>query len=81
MLENLPGLHTKNRYIIRHTVFTNYCHIDLQSCGPNLYAQQQCMWGQEDPLDKGMTTHSCIRAWRIPYTEEPGGLQFTKSWT
>ena len=31
--------------------------------------------GQEDPLEKGMTTHSSIRAWRIPGTEEPGGLQ------
>ena len=31
--------------------------------------------GQEDPLEKGMTTHSCILAWRIPWTEEPGGLQ------
>ena len=31
--------------------------------------------GQEDPLDKGMATHSTILAWRIPWTEEPGGLQ------
>ena len=31
--------------------------------------------GQEDPLEKGMTTHSGILAWRIPWTEEPGGLQ------
>ena len=31
--------------------------------------------GQEDPLEKGMTTHSSIPAWRIPWTEEPGGLQ------
>ena len=31
--------------------------------------------GQEDPLEKGMTTHSSILAWRIPGTEEPGGLQ------
>ena len=29
----------------------------------------------EDPLEKGMTTHSSILAWRIPRTEEPGGLQ------
>ena len=28
----------------------------------------------EDPLQKGMATHSCILAWRIPWTEEPGGL-------
>ena len=31
--------------------------------------------GQEDPLEKEMTTHSSIFAWRIPWTEEPGGLQ------
>ena len=30
---------------------------------------------QEDPLEKGMTTHSSILSWRIPWTEEPGGLQ------
>ena len=29
----------------------------------------------EDPLDKGMARHSSILAWRIPWTEEPGGLQ------
>ena len=40
--------------------------------------------GQEDPLEKGMATHSSILAWRIPWTEEPGGLQSMgsqKSWT
>ena len=31
--------------------------------------------GQEDPLEKGMATHSSFHAWRIPWTEEPGGLQ------
>ena len=30
--------------------------------------------GREDPLEEGMTTHSSILAWRIPWTEEPGGL-------
>ena len=30
---------------------------------------------QEDPLEKEMTTHSSILAWKIPWTEEPGGLQ------
>jgi len=37
------------------------------------------MWVQsldwEDPLEKEMVTHSSILAWRIPWTEEPGGLQ------
>ena len=31
--------------------------------------------GQEDPLEKGLTTHTSILAWRIPWTEEPSGLQ------
>ena len=31
--------------------------------------------GQEDPLEKGMATHSSILAWIIPWTEEPAGLQ------
>ena len=35
--------------------------------------------GQEDPLEKGMETHSIILAWEIPWTEEPGGLQSTGS--
>ena len=40
--------------------------------------------GHEDPQEKGMTTHSSILAWRIPWIEEPGGLQslgVTKSQT
>ena len=35
--------------------------------------------GREDPLEKGMATHSSILAWRIPLTEEPAGLQ-TMGW-
>ena len=35
---------------------------------------QSLVW--EDPLEKGMAIHSSILAWRIPGTEEPGGLQF-----
>ena len=31
--------------------------------------------GWEDPMEEGMATHSSILAWRIPWTEEPGGLQ------
>ena len=31
--------------------------------------------GQKDPLEKGMATYSSILAWRIPWIEEPGGLQ------
>ena len=40
--------------------------------------QETWVWslGWEDPLEKGMATHSSILSWRIPWTEEPGGLQF-----
>ena len=33
--------------------------------------------GWEDPLEEGMATHSSVLAWRIPWTEEPGGLRST----
>ena len=46
----------------------------------NLPAVQETqVWSlglQEDPLEKGMVTHSSILAWRILWTEEPGGLHF-----
>ena len=43
----------------------------------NLLAMQETgvRLGGEDLLEKGMATHSNILAWRIPWTEEPGGLQ------
>ena len=44
----------------------------------NPFAMQETWVGSlgcEDPLEEGMTTHSSILAWRIPWTEEPDGLQ------
>ena len=44
----------------------------------NLPAMQETRvqsMGQEDPLEKRIAIHSCILAWRIPGSEEPGGLQ------
>ena len=44
----------------------------------NLLAMQEThvqSWDQEDPLQKGMANHSSTLSWRIPWTEEPGGLQ------
>ena len=44
----------------------------------NLPAMQETQvksLGWEDPLEKGITTHSSLLAWRIPWTEEPGQLQ------
>ena len=40
---------------------------------------QVCSLGQEDPLKKGMGTHSSILACRVSWTEEPGGIQFMGS--
>ena len=39
--------------------------------------------GWEDPLEEGMASHSTVLAWRIPWTEEPDGLQSigSQSWT
>ena len=48
----------------------------------NLPAVQETWVGSldwEDPLEEGMATYSSILAWRIPWTEEPGGLQSTWS--
>ena len=42
---------------------------------PAVQETQVQFLGQEDPLEKEMATHSSILAWRIPWTEEPGGLQ------
>ena len=69
-----------------------YFHTNLsyvRSCYPvvtqtvkNLSAIQETQvqsLGWEDPLEKGMATHSNILAWRIPWTEEPGRLQFMGS--
>ena len=42
---------------------------------PALQETQVRSLGQEDPLEKGMATHSSILAWRTPWTEESGGLQ------
>ena len=48
----------------------------------NLPAMQETQvrsLGWDDPLEKGVATHSSIIAWEIPWTEEPGGLQSMES--
>ena len=46
---------------------------------PEMWETWVLFLGQEDLLEKEMATHSSILAWRIPWTEEPGGLQSTGS--
>ena len=64
--------------------------VTVNEVGASLVAQRlkhlPAMWdtwvqslGQEDPQEKEMATHSSILAWRIPWTEEPGGLRSTGS--
>ena len=63
------------------------CSIWASLVAQNLPAMWETwVWslGGEDPLEKGMATHSSILAWRIPWTEEPGRIQcigWQKSWT
>ena len=49
----------------------------------NILPAMQETWvlflGQEDPLEKGMATHSSILAWEVPWTKQPGELQSTGS--
>ena len=46
---------------------------------PTMWEVQVQSLGWDDPLEKGMATHSSILSWRIPWTEEPGRLQFIRS--
>ena len=69
--------------------FQPYGRIDKHNCGiyslvaqrvkhlPPMWETQVQSLGLEDPLEKEMAPHSSTLAWRIPWMEEPGGLQFT----
>ena len=46
----------------------------IEPSSPTMWESQVQSLGQEEPLEKEMETHSSILAWRIPWTEEPGGL-------
>ena len=66
------------KIMINQSVFTDFS----LEMGKNLPAMQEIRvqslhW--DDPQEKGMATHSSMLAWRIPWTEEPGGLQSMES--
>ena len=61
----LPSLREKRASLVAHTVKNL----------PAMHEIQLWSLGWEDPLKKGMATHSSILAWRIPWRKEPGGLQ------
>ena len=69
---------------LTYVKLTNFLSSLVAHMVKNLPAMQET-WvrslDQEDPLEKGMATHSSILAWRIPWTEEPGGLQCIGSQT
>ena len=58
-----------------------YASLMAQSVKNLPEVQENQVWslGWEDPLEKGMATHSSILSWRIPWTEEPGGLRSMQS--
>ena len=51
--------------------------IQIVKNSPAMHETRVRSLGWENPLKKGMATHSSILAWRIPWTKEPGGLQIT----
>ena len=61
---------------IKRKIFSGFSLvIQLVKNPPGLQETQVQFLGGEDPLQKGMATHSSVLAWRIPWTEEPGRLQ------
>ena len=76
---------TKKFFLVMRTfkIYSQYSIINdshslVTQMVKNLPAMQETQvrsLGWEDPLEEGMATHSSILAWRIPWTEEPGGLQ------
>ena len=68
-LQSLSAVILEPRKIKSATVSPSICH---EVMGPDAMIRSL---GQDDPLEKGMATHSSILAWRIPWTEEPGRLQ------
>ena len=60
------------------TIYKGYIYTLVAQTVKNLLAMQETQvrsLGWEDPLEKEMATHSSILVWKIPWTEEPGGLQ------
>ena len=73
-----------NHHFSSHSFFFFFFETDVSLIWAFLMAQlvkslsaMQETQALEDPLEKGMATHSSILAWRIPWTEEPVGLQST----
>ena len=74
-LFNLPPQGSSLYYLILSCAeeWTSMVAQMVKNLPPMQETQVQSL-GQEDPLEKGIATHFSILAWRIPWTEEPGGL-------
>ena len=74
----MKKIYLSTKFSPKHDIFSSL----VAQIVKNLSAVQET-WvqslGREDSLEKGMATHSSVLAWRIPWTEEPGGLQSTGS--
>ena len=74
MLDLVPQIRVGSIY---HHPVLDTASLVAQTIRNLLAMQETLVWslGREDSLEEGMATHSSILAWRIPRTEEPGGLQ------
>ena len=81
---NFPNSHRVELILSTHIIIVYFPRCSVVKNLPAMQETQVQFLGWEDPLKKEMATHSSIIAWEIPWTEEPGGLQFMrlqKSWT
>ena len=82
-LRSIPLESTRSNYtsVNNHCLFKLCSSFVAQSVKnlPAVWETWAWSLGQEDPLKKGMATHSSFLAWRIPWTEEPGMLQSRES--
>ena len=81
---NLPNQISRRLALCCHSLSFNRCSTNVRGASliaqlvnhlPAMQETQVRFLDQEDPLEKEMATHSSILAWRIPWTEEPDGLQ------
>ena len=76
---NINNLRYSNNTTLMAESFTTLVVAQMVKDLPAVRETWVWFLGQEDPLEKGMATLSSILDWRIPWTEEPGGLRFMGS--
>ena len=82
---HISNLASSQRIAMLFDIYISLCYLRTSlvaqklKCLPAMWETWVPSLGQEGPLEKEMATHSSIVAWRIPWTEEPGGLQSTGS--